>query len=64
MEELERRLRGRLTENADEIERRQADARQEMEQIPNYDYVVENDTVRAAAETIKAILIAEHCRIK
>lgn len=64
MEELERRLRGRLTENADEIERRQAGARQEMEQIPNYDYVVENDTVRAAAETIKAILIAEHCRIK
>lgn len=64
MEELERRLCGRLTENGEEIARRLANARRELEQIPQYDYIVENDTVHAAAETIRAILIAEHSRIE
>lgn len=64
LEELERRLRSRLTESDDEIAQRLLNARTELEHIPCYDYVVENDTLRKAADELRAIIIAEHCRIK
>ncbi|MGC4043622.1 MAG: guanylate kinase [Armatimonas sp.] len=63
MEELERRLRARSTEDEDAIRIRLMDARSELAQRPRYDYAVFNDTVEAAAEKLKAILIAEACRI-
>ncbi len=64
MEELERRLRARGSESEDEVNTRLVNARAELEQIPFYDYVVENDSVTEAAEELKAILIAEHCKVR
>ena len=37
-------------------------AREEIEMMELYDYVVENDHVEHACEKVKAIVIAEHCR--
>ncbi len=64
LEELERRLRGRATENEEDIARRLLNARREMAQRPHYDYAVTNDAVEDAVDTIVAILRAEHCRIR
>ena len=58
---LEARLRGRGTETEEVILRRMARAREELEFLPNYDYVVynrENGVDEAAAE-IRAIVTAE-----
>ena len=61
--ELERRLRARLTETEDEIMKRLLDARSELQQMPHYDYVVINDEVNSAADLLRAIVLAERCRI-
>ena len=63
-EEQERRLRGRGTENEDEIAGRIRQAREEIRQAPRYDYVVVNETDRAkeCAGDILAIIKAEHMR--
>ncbi len=63
LEELERRLRGRNTEDDDAIALRLLNARREMAQCFHYDYAVTNDAVQDAVDTIRAILRAEHCRI-
>jgi len=62
MEELERRLRSRNSESEESIARRLLNARKELEEIPNYDYVIENRSVECAAEDLKAVVVAEHCR--
>lgn len=59
---LEDRLIGRGTEEADVISNRIAKAREELEMMNLYDYVVENDEVSHACERINAIVTAEHCR--
>ena len=64
MDELERRLRSRLTESEAEVTKRLLDARNELEQIPNYTYIIENDSLPSAAEQLKAVIVAEHCRVK
>jgi guanylate kinase len=61
--ELERRLRARSTETEDQITIRLLDARSELQQIPNYDYVVVNDSVDRAADLIRAIVLAERSRV-
>lgn len=63
-EELSRRLRGRNTDSEDVIAGRLQKAREEYKEIPNYDYLVVNDKVSAAAAEIIAILMAEDCRTK
>ena len=63
LEELERRLRGRATDDDDAIARRLLNARGELAQQPFYDYAVVNDAVADAVSSIRAILQAEHCRI-
>ena len=60
--ELEQRLVGRGTETGDIIARRIATAREEVEMMSLYDYVVENDQVQNACDKINAIIVAEHCR--
>lgn len=60
--ELEQRLVGRGTETEDVIARRIATAREEVEMMSLYDYVVENDHVQNACDKINAIIVAEHCR--
>ena len=63
LEELERRLYGRRTESEEVIRGRLKRAHEEMKEIPNYDYLVVNDSVENAANEIIAILTAERCRI-
>ena len=63
-EELSRRLHRRATDAEKVIQGRLQKAREECKQIPNYDYLVVNDKVSAAAEEIISILIAEDCRTK
>ena len=63
-EELSRRLRGRNTDSEEVIANRLEQARRECREIPNYDYLVVNDKVPAAAAQIMAILSAESCRTK
>lgn len=63
---LEARLRGRGTESEDVIRRRMARAKEELEFLPQYDYVVynrENGADEAAAE-ICAIVTAERCSMR
>lgn len=62
--ELERRLRARSTENEEQITVRLLDARSELQQIPNYDYAVLNDVIENAADQIRAIALAERCRVR
>lgn len=64
MEELERRLRDRNTDSDEQIARRLLNARKELEQIPHYDYMIENGSLAAAAEELKAVIVAEHLRVQ
>ena len=61
-EELSRRLHGRATDEEEVIQGRLTKAREEYQEIPNYDYLVVNDKVSEAAAEIIAILTAEDCR--
>jgi guanylate kinase len=63
LDELERRLRLRNTENDEQIARRLLDARNELAQVPHYNYSVINNEVDEAAKDLRAILRAEHCRL-
>ncbi|MEB1810031.1 MAG: guanylate kinase [Bacillaceae bacterium] len=60
--ELRKRIEGRGTETADVINKRMTVAKEEIDMMKKYDYVVENDEVRAAVNRIKAIVTAEHCK--
>jgi guanylate kinase len=52
VEELERRLRERATESAGEIGERIALARHQLDQADEFDYVVENDELEQAVESL------------
>jgi guanylate kinase len=62
VEELERRLRGRGTENAETIARRLETARNEIALARQYDYIVVNDIISEAAAKINAVITAEKLR--
>ena len=64
-EELERRLKARRTESPEELMLRIATARQEMQRLGEFDYVVVNrdNHLSDAVANILAILEAEHSRI-
>ncbi len=62
--ELEKRLRGRNTEEEDEIQRRLKTARGEIEQIYNYDYVVVNDSIEQCATRIMEIVRTRKYKVK
>ena len=64
LEELERRLRSRDTESDEDVARRLSNAREELEQISHYDYIVENDSLPEAAEQLKAVIVAEHLKVR
>lgn len=64
-EELERRLRGRDPDaNPDDLARRLAIAREELALARAYDYLVVNSRIEKAVEEIRAIVIAERCRVR
>ncbi len=56
LEELERRIRGRRTEEESIVQERLAKARKEIATKDEYKYVVENDDVVAAKERIAEII--------
>lgn len=60
--ELERRLRGRHTDDEQKICERLAQARRECALAYTYDYVVINDDPGVAAKELDAIITAECCR--
>lgn len=62
LKELRNRILGRGTETEELINNRMTVAKDEIEMMNKYDYVVENDEVHLAVERIKAIVVAEHCR--
>ena len=60
--ELKNRITTRGTETEDVINNRMSVAKEEIEMMNLYDYVVENDQINHARDRINAIVIAEHCR--
>lgn len=64
VDELKRRLISRLTEREEEVLGRLKNAEEELRHIPKYEYLIINDTIRQAAEELRAIVIAERDRIQ
>lgn len=62
LNELRSRIEGRGTESGDLIDSRMTVAKDEIELMDKYDYVVENDQVDLAVERIKSIVTAENCK--
>jgi guanylate kinase len=62
LSELRSRIVGRGTETEDVIHNRMQMAKEEIDLMDAYDYVVENDKVELACERIKSIVQSEHCR--
>ena len=62
MRELEERLRGRATDSGEVIRKRLSLAREEMGYAGRYDYVVVNDTLDAARDELRSIIVAERQR--
>ncbi len=59
---LERRLRGRSKDSAEQILKRLEVARQEVSEYTGYEYVVVNDELEPAVERLRAIVLAERTR--
>jgi guanylate kinase len=62
LHELKNRIVTRGTETDELISNRLLSAREEIEMMDLYDYIVENDQVDLASERIISIVKAEHCR--
>lgn len=62
--ELESRIVGRGTDNQDIIYERMQKAREEIEMMKHYDFVVVNDQVENAVQKINAIIQSEHLRVE
>ncbi len=62
MQELERRLRKRGTEDEETILRRTAQAKNEIDAAVNYDCFVVNDELETAVDDLIAVIRAEKCR--
>lgn len=63
MEELSRRIHGRGQDSQSAISRRLSWARQELEAVHEYDYVIVNDDLERAAAELRAIVTAERRRV-
>lgn len=62
-EELERRLTKRGTDSPEKIQQRLLRAKVEMKTAADYEYFVINATVETAVAELKAIMLAEHCKV-
>jgi guanylate kinase len=63
-QELERRLRGRGTDSEETVQLRLNNARREMEDAHNYDYLVLNDRLDEAVDVLHAVIVAERCKTR
>jgi len=62
--ELERRLRGRMTDDENTIVQRLHNAKAEISQARWYDYTIVNDDFNSAVHDFGAIISAERCRTR
>lgn len=62
--ELKKRLIKRHTETPDLIKKRMQDAKEEIKYLKHYDYLVYNDNLQDAIQELKAIYLAEKCKVK
>jgi guanylate kinase len=62
MEELQRRLRGRASETEEAVQRRFAVAKGEIEHYALFDYLVVNDSIDSAFDSLRSIVLAERSR--
>lgn len=62
--ELEHRLRGRGTENETSVALRLVNAEKELKHVDAYTYLIINDRLEEAAESLCSIIIAERCRLR
>jgi len=65
-EELEQRLLARGGDSSEQLQKRFATAREEMQRLPEFDYVVVNrdGELDRAVDDVVAIIQAEHCRVE
>lgn len=63
LNELESRITGRGTDNEEIIYERMQKAREEIEMMKHYDYVVVNDKVDNAVNKINGIIQSEHLKV-
>ncbi len=61
---LKERLVGRSTDSKREISKRLKVAKEELAHFSKYDYVVVNNMLESALESLRSIVIAERCRIR
>ena len=63
IEELKNRIKGRGSETEESMARRLGAALSEISSIDEYDYRVVNDNLQEAIDRVKAIILAEHCKL-
>ncbi|NOX97607.1 MAG: guanylate kinase [Nitrospirae bacterium] len=63
LETLATRLKKRNTDNAREVEKRLAKAKEEISFLKEYHYVVVNQKLSQAVQEVQAIITAERCRV-
>lgn len=63
LEVLSQRIRGRGTDSREVIDKRLSLASSELALAHRYDYIVVNDELEDAVEKVRAILLAESCKI-
>jgi guanylate kinase len=63
MQELRRRLTGRMSDSEAEAERRLKKARDEVKEYRSYEYVIVNNDLEQALVLLSSILLAERARI-
>ena len=64
MSMLKERLMTRSTDSKREITKRLRIAKKELKYLSKYDYVVVNNVLESALDDLRAIVIAERCRIR
>ncbi|NLI69567.1 MAG: guanylate kinase [Firmicutes bacterium] len=63
MKELQRRITGRGTEKPEHIRKRMEIALKELKMYRDYDYLVINNNLEEAVLNIKAVIMAEKCKV-
>lgn len=63
LEELRRRIYGRAKDSEAAILERLSWAKHELAAVTDYDYVIVNDDLERACEQLRAIILAERCRV-
>lgn len=58
LDELESRLRARATETEEVLQKRLNKAREEMKSVDKFDYIVTNDDLDKAVESVKALIMS------